>query len=372
MQARFLSITVSAIVSMIVSGIILTAGVAQAYPDLIRHGYTNCTACHISPSGAGVLNPYGRSLSKDILSTWSYEKEELPLHGLIDTQKVEEWLAIGGDFRAAQVHQENENVKRGSWIKMQAGLEVAVFQPKWALVSFIGQWVSKDEWQPYSPRYYGLFTPVESLYFKVGRFLPNFGIQLPDHILSTRGPLLFGYGMERDTAEVSWLGEEWNFSGSYYKSPQNISTNNQTGFIGQILKAFGDNKKAGVQYLSEKDDTQERKLVGALAQVSWSKKLITLLEVDQQLTTPQGGTDKKGIYALHRTGYELHKGVNVVFQNDYMQSDIDKGSTKDYKYGPGIQWFPRPHWDLQAFWTRQQSGNLQEGDYAWLILHYYL
>lgn len=358
--------------SMIASGIILVSAAAQAFPDLIRHGYTNCTACHISPSGAGVLNPYGRSLSKEILSTRSYEKEELPLHGLIDTKKVEEWLAIGGDFRAVQVHQENEMVKRGSFIKMQAGVEVALFQPQWALVSFIGEWVNKDEWQPYSSRYYGYYTPIEGLYFKAGRFLPNFGIQLPDHIFSTRGPLLMGYGMERDTAEISWLGEEWNFSGSYYKSPQKISTNNQTGFVGQILKAFGDDKKAGVQYLSEKDDLQERKIMGALAQLSWSKKFVTLLELDQQLTTPVTGLEKKGVYALHRTSYEFYRGVNFVILNDYLQTDIDKGATKDYKYGPGIQWFPRPHWDLQAFWTRQQSGTLKEGDYAWLVLHYYL
>lgn len=357
---------------IIVGFIILASGWAQAFPDLIRHGYTNCTACHISPSGAGVLNPYGRSLSKEILSTWAYEKEELPLHGLVNTEKIEEWLAIGGDFRAVQVHQENENIKRGSFIKMQAGVEVAVFQPTWALVSFIGQWINKDEWQPYASRYYGYYTPIEGLYIKAGRFLPSFGIQLPDHIYSTRGPLLFGYGMERDTLEISWLGEEWNFIGAYYKSPQKISAQNQTGFIAQILKVFGENKKMGIQHLAEKDDLQEKKITGALAQLSWSKDFSTLLEIDQQLTTTAGGTQKKGIYALHKTGYEFYKGVNFLLLNDYMQSDIDKGSTKDYKYGPGLQWFPRPHWDVQAFWTRQQSGNLKEGDYAWLALHYYL
>ncbi len=190
----------------------------HAFPDMIRHGYTNCTACHVSTAGGGVLNPYGRSLSKELISTWSSEKEDGVFHGAINTEKIDEWLALGGDFRGLQVHQENDLIKRGRWFTMQAGVEVAVMQPKWSVVAFVGQQnVQLNEWKEYSPRYYALVTPMDGLYFKLGKFLPNFGINLPDHILSTRGPLMFGYGMERNTAEVSWLGESWNFIVNGYR-----------------------------------------------------------------------------------------------------------------------------------------------------------
>jgi hypothetical protein len=342
-----------------------------AFPDMIRHGYTNCTACHVSTSGGGLLNPYGRSLSKELLSTWSGEKEAGLLH-FIDTEKIDEWLALGGDFRSVQVHQENDSIKRGRWITMQAGVEIGIVQPTWSVVSFIGeQKVQENKWSPNSTRYYGMYTPIDGLYFKVGRFLPNFGINLPDHILSTRGPLQFGYGMERNTAEVTWLGENWNFNVSGYKTPENLSAANQTG---QTLTATYtmDNFKTGLQFLSEKDDLQTRTIAGAIGYLGWSKDFGTLIEIDQSVTRPSAGTDRTGTYLMHRSSYEVFKGFSAVILNDYFQSDIKNGATKNYKYGPGIQWLPRPHFDIQAFWTREQTSTSKEGNYAWLVLHYYL
>jgi hypothetical protein len=345
---------------------------AHSFPDMIRHGYTNCTACHVSPSGGGVLNRYGRSLSKELISSWSTEKEDGFLHGLINTETVDDWLALGGDIRGLQVHQENDLIKRGRWITMQAGLEVAVLQPLWSLVAFIGQQnVQLNEWKEYSPRYYALINPMESLYFKVGRFLPNFGINHPDHIFSTRGPLQFGYGMEKSTAEVSWLGENWNFIISRYATPKETSANHQTGTTAVVTYTLG-NFKSGVQYLSENDDHQDRKIIGALGYLGWTKEFGTLIELDRQTTTALGANDKNGISFLQKSSYEVSKGLHVLALNDYFQADLKNGATKNYKFGPGIQWFPRPHLDIQAFWTREQTSTSKEGDYAWLVLHYYL
>ncbi len=37
---------------------------AFALPTMIRLGYVNCAACHISPQGGGLLNPYGRGIDQ--------------------------------------------------------------------------------------------------------------------------------------------------------------------------------------------------------------------------------------------------------------------------------------------------------------------
>ena len=52
---------------------------AFGFVENVTHGYPNCVACHVSPSGAGLLNDYGRSLSKELMSTWGWQGSEGPL-----------------------------------------------------------------------------------------------------------------------------------------------------------------------------------------------------------------------------------------------------------------------------------------------------
>ncbi len=40
------------------------AGPLYALPTMVRLGYVNCAACHISPQGGGLLNAYGRSIDE--------------------------------------------------------------------------------------------------------------------------------------------------------------------------------------------------------------------------------------------------------------------------------------------------------------------
>lgn len=349
-----------------------------AFPEMIRHGYTNCTACHISPTGGGSLNQYGRSLSREVLSTWGTEKEANFLHGAINTESVNDWLITGGDIRSVQVHQENDNIKRGKFIKMQAGIELGINQPKWAIIGSFGQFnpspSRNQEWEPDFTRYYALYRMTDELTVRAGRFLPAFGINNSEHILSTRGPLGMGYGVEKDTAEVSWLGEGWNFVGSYYKTPEQLSSANESGYTALVSKIFGNNK-VGVQYLDEKNDNYKRKIYGATGLLGWSEHLYSTIEYDKSVIEMGAASTKiQGHYFLHRTGYEFFKGLHGLVLNDYAQSDENDGTTKNYKFGPGVQWFPRPHFDIQFYWTRQQSvqNAKNDGDYAWMAFHYYL
>ncbi|MBC7456751.1 MAG: hypothetical protein H7235_00630 [Bdellovibrionaceae bacterium] len=363
--------------TVFISLVLLISFNLYAFPEMIRHGYTNCTACHVSPSGGGSLNQYGRSLSKEVLSTWGTDKEENFLHGAIDTESVNDWLVTGGDIRAVQVHQENDNIKRGKFIKMQAGIELGINRPKWAIVGSFGHFdnpSNDQEWKPDFTRYYALYRVIDGLTLRGGRFLPSFGINNSEHILSTRGPLGFGYGVEKDTVEASWLGENWNFVGSYYKTQKQLTDTNESGFTALVSKIFGNNK-VGVQYLNEKNNNYKRQIYGATGLLGWSEHFYTTVEYDKSLIE-MGSTSTKmtGHYFLHCSGYEFYKGFHGLILNDYMQTDENDGTTKNYKFGPGFQWFPRPHFDIQFYWTRQQSlqNAKSDGDYAWMVFHYYL
>src|SRR5258706_11863895 len=52
-----------------VMGILRPISSAPAEPMFLAKQYTRCTACHYSPTGGGLLTPYGRLLSHRELST---------------------------------------------------------------------------------------------------------------------------------------------------------------------------------------------------------------------------------------------------------------------------------------------------------------
>src|SRR5580765_4457787 len=47
----------------------LSPAPANAYPWMIKHGYSTCTPCHADPSGSGLLTEYGRAQGELLLRT---------------------------------------------------------------------------------------------------------------------------------------------------------------------------------------------------------------------------------------------------------------------------------------------------------------
>lgn len=81
---------------------LLTPLGAEAYPWMIRHGYSSCTACHADPSGGGLLTPYGRAQSELLLAaTYGKTKEDVsPSTGfLVGKVPLPDWLNLGLSFR---------------------------------------------------------------------------------------------------------------------------------------------------------------------------------------------------------------------------------------------------------------------------------
>jgi hypothetical protein len=348
---------------------------ANAFPELIRHGYVNCTTCHVSPSGGGILTAYGRGLSKEVLSGAGVPHEEDPLQGLISQEKMPEWLLIGGDVRAVQIRRETPVNESGRFIWMQADFETAVRIGKVTLDGTFGRIEKSSGPAPGSRRYFATYQATDEAAVRVGRFYPAFGLNIPDHFITTRSNLGFDEGMEMQNVELSWLGENWNFYLTGSASPGEIPSNQrESAFSGQAAYAFKERYKVGASVWSGDADGFKRKILAAHAVLGFTKHFYLLTETDLQWRSTSTAETRQ-ITNYQKLGYEFIQGIHAFAMYEYTHADMsDPGSITD-GVGAGLRYFPRPHFEVEGTWEKQRMRSAGDGfdiNFAWLLLHYYL
>jgi hypothetical protein len=347
---------------------------AQAFPENIRHGYVNCTSCHVSPTGGGTLTPYGRSLAAEVVSKWSYKGEENFLHGLIKPEQMPEWLQIGGDLRGLQLWTRTKTLDTKKWITMQTDLEAAVHLGKLTLDSTLGP--NHEEGKEnaiLSRRYFAMYNLTEEATLRVGRFYPQFGILVPDHYLATRGGIGFDELQERENVEASVNNEKWSFFLTGSQSPGEVDrTLQEKSVSGQADRILNDHMKAGLGLWSGHSDSFDRFMTSVHGILGFTKRSFLLTDWVNQWQK-NFGQEARGFFNFDRYGFELDKGLVIFGQLDYSQADLASPDTQHIAIGPGVQWFPRPHFEFMGVFEKLREGRSDNpfSTYAFFLAHYY-
>ncbi len=361
---------------------------SNAHPELTRHGYTSCTSCHVSPNGGGVLTPYGRNLSRELLSTWGTPREAEILHGALP----EEWmkgldeskLRIGGDARWIQTHRENKSVRSGQFFFMQAHVEVAWDEGPWVFDLAVGKVEDprgKGTFQFVGSRYYGMYRMNDSAALRIGRFETTFGLNLSDHTLFVRRPLGLGPGYDRDNVELSWIGERNQYFASFMKSAiANGDSDREQAAAFRYERVIKENSRLGASFWQGEGGTDagdsrfKRILAGLHSIVKISQQVFLMGEINRQERLEArvaGGRMTQSQYGFLRFNYEPFQGVIPLLQYQHERGDVNLDSTETNKYGLGFTFFPRTHFEFFGVWNRAiRSG--EWSDEAYLMLHYYL
>lgn len=353
-----------------------TAG-AFAYPEMVRHHYVNCNSCHVSPNGGGLLNEYGRGMSAEVLSTWNYENEALFLHGALKPGKLPAALNIGGDVRALQVHRETKAVREGRYILMQAQVEAGVSAGPFTAVAAFGQANGENHIEAGFPRFYLLANATENLQIRVGRFLPAFGINLPQHTYPTRGPLGFGYDGQRNTVEAHYSGEQWHGALSASESRTNPrSGERERGVAIQLEKFFADKYRVGFSTWNGQSERAKRWVNSVHGILGFREDLYLLTEFawqSRRVTAPAAPREN-GIYQFNRLGYEITKGLHLLAIEEFSKSNLKRTDSQTISFGAGALWYPRPHFEFELTFNQRKILRAGPGfeDYAYLMAHYYL
>lgn len=348
----------------------LSAQKVHAFAEMVRHNYPNCIACHESPSGGGLLTPYGRTISSSVLSTWGNEKEARSFYGAFDNKHINNWLNVGGDLRGLQLHTNSKTAMMGRFIRMQTGVEAAVKFLNFKFVTFFGKQEAGHMVRGESIRHYLEYMPTDEVSLRAGRFVPNYGLNIPEHTLATRKGLGFDQGSERDQVEFMWNGENLNISSSYSQSVTSASRKSQEkALAAQVNYTIFDSYRLGTSFWLGKENQKTRQIYGVNAVLGFTNKFYYLSEFGLQSSFER----KRGLFHFSKLGYELLKGFHFIALEEYKKSDLSDSKSLLNAHGIGFQWFPRPHFDIEAIWNKrmvvQQSTDYT--DYAYLMTHYY-
>jgi hypothetical protein len=348
----------------LVAGFSLTA---SALPEMTRHGYQRCDTCHASPDGGGTLTAYGRALSKEVLSTWGTEAETNWAYGAV---KLPEWAALGGNVRFAQVHFENASLRSGRPILMQADLEAALTHGKFTADATLGIGFQKEL---LSRRHYVQYKPSDHWSFRAGRFYKAFGVRLPDHIVEIRRGLGWDQNQETYNLEAAYFtdGGEAFLTGQLGR-PDKPALNEEKGAAFRGAFNLGDRTKIGASYFYGTRPGERRHVAGPYAILGLSPHWFVLAEMDFQ-NRAVGAASTTGAATYVRMGYEVYPGVVPWIAHEYSQLDFKTADTRRVLYTGGLQWFPRPHFELLGAYQRQvlRAAAGGDADFLWFMAHFY-
>jgi hypothetical protein len=193
---------------------------AGAEPMFLSRQYARCTTCHYSPTGGGLLTPYGRSLSREELSTWKGGTHATAAPGPGSAGSTGEesffWGAFGGalhgvgagiDLRPAHLEVHLPGAKETRDFLMNADLTLAYQAKGWTLYGQIGRQPRASGHDVASYEHWIGYQSAKGLGFRAGRFFPAYGIRLADHTAYTRAPLGFDTFDQLYAVELSHTGE---------------------------------------------------------------------------------------------------------------------------------------------------------------------
>jgi hypothetical protein len=337
---------------------------AGAFPGSVRWGYGNCVTCHFNVGGGGVLTPYGRQLSRELLSTWGDEDEAEFAYG---STALPSWLALGGDvsYLATSEH---------AFRLMQADLEAAARHGRFLAVASVGRLGDDDDPMGHgwlSRRHYLQVDLTRSLAVRGGRFLPLYGVWNGDASVATR----LGLGWDHDTynVEADWVTERWSAALGAIVADETGDTE-QHGITANAGLAFARHRKVWLSFVSRQEEgALRRQAVGLSSVIGIGRHAYLLAQADLQHLRDGTGGQRRDLFANACFARETVKGLYVLLQTELSRRDLASPGRISHSEGAALRWFPRPHFEMQLRWRRQDREAVSPADMDGLtaFVHFY-
>ena len=341
------------------------AGPASAEPTFLSRQYPRCTACHYSASGGGLLTPYGRSLSREEISTFGRRGaggvpggargEEGFLFGALSSESP---LQLGLDVRPSHI---GVDVAGGALpdrnFLMNLDLQAAWRQGRWTAYGSVGREPVYGGARPISYEHWVAYQVSDGVSVRGGRFLPAYGVRFADHTSFTREGLGLAQADQVYAVEVGLSTDRTllQVSAGPGRAESLVDDDGRRAFTaaGRFQLDLGPRMvlAASVLHRGASEVAARSTNTGlsfGYAPVSWLTTW-THADVGFQRRTASG----RAYILANQTSVEAFRGLWLRISPQWHRTDTDpRGEIRRLVYG--VDFYPRTHWHVNLSYYRDR------------------
>jgi hypothetical protein len=340
--------------------LLLAAAGAAAEPMFLSKQYNRCTSCHYSATGGGLLTPYGRSLSRQELSTTGRSDPSAPPPPKGEGEESFLWGALGDRLGPVELGID----VRPSHLSLDLGGPTSSSMDFLMTADFLAAWrshgftvygevgrkpaIGQEPAGVYSYEHWVGYESSGGLGFRVGRFYPAYGIRLADHTALTRAPLGFDYYDQDYALEVSHTGERHLLQVSLgpgradaivHGDPHAFTT------TGRFEWDLGSRTALVVSGLYRDKTTLDPRsgATGIAFGIAPTRRITIWTEADAQFQ--QGRTGAPAYVLLNETSVEVFRGLWLKF-SPQIRTEYGDTSAGVVRMAFEVDLLPRTHWNV--------------------------
>jgi len=331
---------------------ILGATEAAAEPMFLSRQYARCATCHFSTTGGGLLTPYGRSLSREELSTTGASPSGQPagrehefMWGLFGDSLGS--VSLGLDFRPSHLDFDFEGEGSTRDLLMNADVTAAWRKGDWTLYGEFGRQPRGDDAEYASFEHWVAYKNERGFGLRAGRFLPAYGVRFADHTSFNRAPMGFDnedqvYGVELSHAGRRSLLQVTLGPG---RADALIDDDGSASFTASARAQFDLKPRvvavvSGI-YRGESDVEPSGGSAGLALGFAPTSRLSLWGEADARFR--DGSSSAYTLVA--EAAFEVYRGVWLKL-TPQIRNELGESSAGVVRWGASLDLLPRTHWNV--------------------------
>lgn len=342
----------------------LGATTAAAEPVFLSRQHTRCTNCHYSPSGGGLLTRYGRSLSREELSTFGRSggsgapgREQEFLFGALGDAL--EPVGVGVDLRPSHLDVEGPGLSTTRDFLMNAELMAAMQRGGWTFYGSVGRQRRGDETRVASFEHWVSYRTRKGLGIRAGRFIPAYGVKLADHTTFTRASLDLDNNEQVYALELSFTGDRHlvqvsagpGFADSVDEAAERAFT--VTGRWQFDLRSRVVLVASGL-YRDASEASPEGGATGLALGFAPFSRFALWTQADARFR--EGSSGEPAYTLLADAGFEAYRGVWINI-SPQLRTEFGDTSAGVFRLAFGLNLLPRTHWNLLLSYYRDRTAS---------------